>query len=322
MAYANMPDVSVCIVTWNNEKVIDECLVSLFQKSTKTTIEVILVDNNSNDLTVELVRKRHPLVKVLARKDNLGFARANNLGLSHARGSYVLFLNPDTIIHSEVLADAREKMDADPKLGVLGCRLISGDGTTQLTCASDFPTPWNTFCEGVFLHRFSKILPIFRFFSSRSLEHWDHLTQREVQTISGAFMFCRKCVLDEIGGFDPGFFMYGEDIDLGARIHKVGFKVWYDPTHVVTHYGGASSSSQPSAFSSVWQFRSNYRFIVKHQNVAKARVYRFAVLLVAAIRMMSFISMYPIVKLLGYTAEKHLVLNYDLFKQASRHITY
>jgi len=318
MACPDMPDVSVCIVTWNNEKVIDECLVSLFLNSSETAIEVILVDNNSSDRTVELVKKRHPSVKVLSPNVNLGFARANNLALSQARGSYVLFLNPDTVIHSQVLAYAKSKMDADPKLGVLGCRLLSSDGTTQLTCASDFPTPWNTFCEGVFLHRLSRILPIFRFFSSRSLEHWDHLTEKEVETISGAFMFCRKCVLDEIGGFDPGFFMYGEDIDLCARIRKAGFRVWYDPTHVVTHYGGTSSSGQPSAFSRIWQFKSNYRFIIRNKNLSAARRYQLAVLFVSGIRTVSFIILYPILLLLGFPAGKHVANNYSLFSHAAK----
>jgi GT2 family glycosyltransferase len=320
MAYSALPDISVCIVTWNNEKVIDECLVSLFLNSKETSFEVILVDNNSGDGTVELVQKRHPSVRVVSSKVNLGFARANNLALSQACGSYILFLNPDTVIHSQVLAYAKSKMDADPKLGVLGCRLILSDGATQLTCASDFPTAWNTFCEGLFLHRLVSILPIFPFFSSRSLEHWDHLTQKEVESISGAFMFCRKCVLDEIGGFDPGFFMYGEDIDLCARIRRAGYKVWYDPTHVVTHYGGASSSGQPSAFSTIWQFKSNYRFISRNINKSAARRYQLAVLLVSGIRTVTFIGLYPLLLLSGFPAGRLVANSYSMFSHAAKHV--
>lgn len=316
MTSTSMIDVSVCLVTWNNEIAIQNCLDSLLKYTIDVTYEVILVDNNSSDRTVEIVSKKYPFVRMYPQNRNLGFASANNIALRYASGRYVLFLNPDTELHSDVLAYFMDIMDNNPTIGIIGCRLVSKDGSIQLTCASAFPTAWNTLCEGLFLHRIARRLTWLSFFSSRSLDHWDHLTLREVETISGAFMFCRKSLLDKVGGFDSGYFMYGDDLDLCARIRAAGFKVLYDPAHIVTHYGGVSSLHQPSEFSRIWQFRSNYKFITKHSGVLEAKLYRLAVLAVSSFRIASFIVMYPFLSFLSFPAGKFILLNFSLLKEA------
>lgn len=308
------PDVSICMVTWNSRDQVDQCLASLYRYSYGVFFEILLVDNASDDGTVELVQSKYREVRVFPQSKNLGFARGNNLALTKATGRYVLFLNPDIVIHSNVLADFRDKMDEDPSLGALGCRLIFPNGETQLTCASNFPNPWNTLCELFLLHRIAKRIPYLSFLSSRSLEHWDHLSGRDIETLSGAFLFCRKAVIDRIGGFDPDYFMYGEDLDLCARIRAAGFRVCYDPTHTVTHYGGASSSRQPSEFSCLWQFRANSRFIDRNLGSLQATFYRFAFVMGMTTRLIMVLLFFPFLKLAGINSTKYLKIYYRVLK--------
>ncbi len=198
-------DVSIIIVSWNTQTLLDTCLGSIYRCTEGVRFEILVVDNGSLDDTVPMVRRRYPKVNLFEPSENLGFARANNLALQQALGRYTLFLNPDTELRSNVVAAFCQRLDEDPWIGLLGCRLVGVDEKTQLTCAATYPTPWNTLCTGLLLHRLAAKFPRLWLFSSRSLEHWDHLSARDVDCLSGAFLFGRSQLLRDLGGFDESY---------------------------------------------------------------------------------------------------------------------
>lgn len=267
------PDVSIIIVSWNTKDLLAACLGSIDRFTMGISYEIWIVDNGSADGTPAMLRERYPNVHLMVPGTNLGFARANNLALRCARGHYVLFLNPDTELRSNVLLDFTKRMDREQDIGVLGCRLVGPDGKTQLTCAAAYPTPWNALCEGLFLHRLAVGRPALKFLSSRSLEYWDHATEREVDCLSGAFLFCRRAALDKIGGFDEAYFMYGEDLDLCFRVKRDDWRVVYQPSHEVLHVGASSSRQTDSSFARVQQHRAARRLLNLHWG--RFRVFRY-----------------------------------------------
>lgn len=278
MTQPDLPDVSIIIVSWNSRKVLETCLASIRRHTKQVSYEILVVDNGSTDGTPELVRTNFPEVRLFLPGTNLGFARANNLALRESRGRHILFLNPDTELRSDVLSHFCRKMDRDAGLGLLGCLLLWPDGVPQYTCAATYPAPWNTLCEGFFLHRLARRFPTLGFLSSRSLEHWDHRSAREVDCLSGAFLFCRGSVARQLGGFDEGYFMYGEDLDFCRRVRLLGYRIEFDPTHTVIHYGGASAALRPDFRPRREQFRANLQFVSKHFGSGRARLFRWACL--------------------------------------------
>lgn len=274
-----------------------------------------MVDNGSSDGTPEMVKAKYPQVNLLEPGENLGFARANNLALRTSRGRHVLFLNPDTELQSDVISDFCKKMDGDASIGIMGCLLTKGDGSPQLTCAATFPGPWNNLCEGLFLHRLTKRFPRLWFFSSRSLEYWDHLAAREVDCISGAFMFCRGELVRSLEGFDEAYYMYGEDLDLCIRVLKKGYMIFFDPSHQVTHYGGESSSARPGFIPKREQYRANFRFLKKHFGNSRAQVFRLTFLLTTLVRLSTFGLIYSFVPSLREQARFHWKLNRALWQE-------
>lgn len=312
---AQLPDVSVIIVSWNTRDLLDACLASVFCYTHRVSLEVWVVDNGSSDGTPAVVRAKYPSVNLLEPGVNLGFARANNLALRASLGRHVLFLNPDTELHSDVVSAFCERLDRDQSIGLIGCLLTGRDGKPQLTCAATFPSPWNNLCHGLFLHRLAGRFPGLWFFSSRSLEHWDHRTPGEVDSISGAFMFCRGELVRKLGGFDEGYFMYGEDLDLCFRVRQSGFRIRYDPSHRVTHYGGASSSIRSDFLPRKEQYRANLMLLQKHWGKARAQAFRLTSLLVTLVRLLAAGVIYLVLPSRRATARYHWKVNRALWRE-------
>ena len=312
-----MTDVSIIIVSWNTRDLLDTCLASVYHQTGGISFEALVVDNGSSDGTPKMLRAKYPQVNLLEPGENLGFARGNNLALRLSKGRHVLFLNPDTELHSDVISDFCEKMDGDASIGMMGCLLTGGDGSPQLTCAATFPGPWNVLCEGLFLHRLVKRFPRLWFFSSRSLEHWDHLTAREVDCISGAFMFCRGELVRSLGGVDDTYFMYGEDLDLCYRVFKRGYKILFDPSHRVTHYGGESASARPGFMPRREQYRANLMFLKKNFGKTRARTFQVTSLFTTFIRLSTAGLVYLMFPTHRETARYHFKLNRALLQEVA-----
>lgn len=233
-------DVSVIIVNYNVKEFLRVALASVERafEFGKLEGEIFVVDNNSEDDSVEMVRKEFPNVKLHALKENLGFGRANNLAMREATGEYLLLLNPDTIVGEDTLRHMVEFMKAHPEAGLSGCKLLNADGSFQEVCRRGFPTPWASFTK---LFGLSKLFPHSRLFAQYHLSYLPVDEIYEVDAISGAFMFLSREAWLRTSGFDESYFMYAEDLDLCFRVKKSGLNVFYVPTTATVHFKGEST---------------------------------------------------------------------------------
>lgn len=257
-----LPDISIVIVNYNVKDYLLQCLDSIKRASKDITVEVIVVDNNSIDGSVEELQPKFNWVHWIALQENIGFGRANNVGMQHVRSNYLLYLNPDTIIAEDTLRVMVDYMNANADVGIAGCKVLNGDGSFQVACRRGLPTPWVSFCK---LFGLQGLFPQSKLFAGYNLTYKSIDETYEVDALIGAFMVGRTSVLKQIGGFDPQFFMYGEDIDLCYRIQKLGLKVMYVHTTSIIHYKG--ESTRRSSLNEVKVFYSAMHiFAAKHFN--------------------------------------------------------
>ena len=228
---------SIVIVNYNVKYFLEQCLLSVKAATVGMEAEVLVVDNNSSDGSVDYLRPKFPEVVFIENKDNPGFAKANNQAISQCTGEYVLVLNPDTIIGEEALRTLSFFMDEHPEAGGIGVKMLDGHGAFLLESKRSFPSPWVSFCK---LFGLSRLFPKSTLFSRYSLAYLNPNKQHQVDVLAGAFMLLRHEALDKVGLFDESFFMYGEDIDLSYRIALGGYKNYYIPERIL-HYKGEST---------------------------------------------------------------------------------
>jgi GT2 family glycosyltransferase len=233
-----MPDISIIIVNYNVKEFLLNSLESVFKAAQGLEIEVIVVDNASEDGSVEALQKNYPKVILIRNEENLGFGKANNIGLKKANGKYILLLNPDTIVREDTFVKMIAFFESHRDAGMAGCKVLNPDGTLQLACRRSFPGPWTSFTKVAGL---SSLFPKSKLFAKYNLTYLDENQTYEVDSISGSFMMFRKEVYEKVGGFDDRFFMYGEDLDLCYRVRKAGYKVYYFHETEIIHYKGEST---------------------------------------------------------------------------------
>jgi GT2 family glycosyltransferase len=229
---------SVIIVNYNVQYFLEQALLSVRKAAQKVPTEVFVVDNNSVDDSVQMVREKFPEVHLIANKENVGFSTANNQAIKIAKGEYVLLLNPDTIVREDTFEKTVAFMDAHADAGGLGVKMIDGKGNFLPESKRGFPSPEVAFYK---TFGFSKLFPKSKRFNKYHLGYLSEEETHEVDVLSGAFMMLRKTVLDEIGLLDEAFFMYGEDIDLSYRVVKAGYKNYYFADTTIIHYKGEST---------------------------------------------------------------------------------
>ncbi|MDR2577629.1 MAG: glycosyltransferase family 2 protein [Chitinispirillales bacterium] len=233
--------ISIVIVNYKVPHSLIEALDSLRLAKYYDRSEVIIVDNASKDSSREIITSKFEEVRWIQLKANIGFGKACNIGAEAAGGKYLLLLNPDAVVSADTLASVVEFMEARPSAGLMGPKILNPDGTLQLSCRRSIPTP------AVALYYFSGLSYLFpksRRFGSYHLTYMDEDETAQVEVISGSFMFMRRGLFNEIGGFDKRFFMYGEDIDLCYRIAGAGYEVWYYPETKIVHQKGKSSAKR------------------------------------------------------------------------------
>ncbi len=259
---------SVIIVNYNVEHFLEQCLISVKNAMKGIDGEVFVVDNNSIDGSVKMVREKFPEVKLIANKENVGFSRANNQAIKQAKGEYVLLLNPDTVVEDDTFKKVVEFMDKTPDAGALGVKMVDGAGNFLPESKRGLPTP-----EAAFYKMFgiSKLFPKSKRFSKYHLGYLDENEIHEVEILAGAFMLIRKKVLDEIGLLDESFFMYGEDIDLSYRIIKAGYKNYYFPKTRIIHYKGESTKKSSVNYVIVF-YKAMVIFAKKHFTQKNAKL--------------------------------------------------
>lgn len=230
-------DLSVVIVNYRVKYLLEQTLRSAEQAMQGMSGEVIVIDNLSGDDSISFSRKWHPAVRFIENQENVGFARANNQAIMQAQGEYTLILNPDTIITPQCLQEGIAWMKGHPRCGAIGARMMDGNGVFLPESKRAFPTPWVSFCK---IFGLSKLFPRSPWFAKYHLRYLSDRKPQCIDILSGAYMLCRTRVLQQLGGFDEDFFMYGEDIDLSYRIVKAGYENWFLPTPMV-HYKGEST---------------------------------------------------------------------------------
>ncbi len=226
-------ELSIVIVNWNSWEYIDKCLSSIRKHAADISLEIIVIDNNSSDNSVENIRKYYPYVKLIAERDNHGFPKANNIGFDIAKGKYILALNPDTEIKSFTLQKSIEFLDKNISYSCVGVKTLKENGKIQYHCARKFFTLKGALSSYLLL---DKMLPYIKFFDSPDMAYWDHKSSREVDMISGAYMMFRKSMYKKIGGFDTTIPMFYEDNEYCLRIWLSGYKIYYLAGYFVVRY--------------------------------------------------------------------------------------
>ncbi|MBI1804272.1 MAG: glycosyltransferase [Ignavibacteriae bacterium] len=229
---------SVIIINYNVRAFLESALVAVRKAMSGLEGEIFVVDNNSDDGSVEMVRHKFPDVHLIVNERNLGFAAANNIALRRCTGKYILLLNPDTLVQEDTFRVVADFMDKHPEVGLAGCKILNPDGTLQLPCRRSFPTPWVAFTKIIGL---SALFPRSSLFGKYNLTYCSPDQSYEVDAVSGSFMFLRHETYQAVGGLDEQFFMYGEDLDWCYRIKSAGRKVYYVHSTQIIHYKGQSA---------------------------------------------------------------------------------
>lgn len=232
-----MIDLSIIIVSYNTSDFLKECIESIRKNTNNFNYEIIVVDNNSSDDSVEIIKKKFPQVLVIESRENLGFSKANNLGVEKSKGRYVLFLNPDTVVYKDSLFGMVKFMDEHNEAGTATCKLLMPDGRLDDASHRGFPNPWNSLS---YFSGFSKLFPSSKLFGGYNLGFLDLSKTHEIDACAGAFMMVRRQAGEKIGWWDEDYFFYGEDLEFCFRLKENGWKIYFVPAFSVLHYKGVS----------------------------------------------------------------------------------
>jgi GT2 family glycosyltransferase len=264
---------SIVIVNYNVQYFLEQCLISIEKAIKNIPTEVFVVDNNSVDQSVEIVKQKFPWVKLIESNINLGFSKGNNLAINKCVGDYILLINPDTLVEEDTFEKCIEFMDNHPEAGGLGVKMMDGKGNFLPESKRSLPTPTVAFYK---IFGLSNLFPKSKKFGRYHLGHLNEDENHSIEILSGAFMWMRKKALDQVGILDEDFFMYGEDIDLSYRIIKGGWKNYYFSGTRIIHYKGESTKKSSVNYVFVF-YNAMIIFAKKHFNNKNALVFSFLI---------------------------------------------
>jgi len=260
---------SVVIVNYNVAYFLEQCLSSVYNSEVNFEFEVFVVDNNSVDNSLEMVKEKFPQVYLIANDFNAGFSKANNQAIRISKGEFVLLLNPDTLIQPDTLQKSVDFMENHPDAGGLGVMMVDGKGKFLPESKRGLPTPSAAFFK---MFGLSALFPHHPKLSAYHLGHLDKNQTHEIDVLSGAYMLMRKETLDKVGLLDESYFMYGEDIDLSYRIQLGGYKNYYLPETRIIHYKGESTKKDSLNYVFVF-YKAMIIFAKKHFSQRNARAF-------------------------------------------------
>lgn len=278
-----MKVISIVIVTWNCKKFAEECLDSLRAYSQDLQAEIVVVDNASRDGTPELVRDSYPGVTLIQNEDNLGFAKANNIGIRKTAGKYVCLVNPDVRVLDGCIEKMLAYMEKNPRIGLLGPRMLGADGKSYRSYMGA-PTLWRMFCRALAL---DVLFPRSELFGGFLMPYFKRDRIADVDVLNGWFLMTRREALNEVGLLDEKLFMYADDLDWSKRFHDAGWKVVYFPEAESLHYGGGTTAQAPVFFSLEMQ-RSNFQYWQKNYSRASELPYLVIVWIHQAVRLVGY----------------------------------
>lgn len=230
---------SVIILNYNVRFFLEQCVFSVQKALENIDGEIIVIDNNSSDVSCAMMKEKFPNVKLIENKDNSGFPKGNNIGVAEAKGDYLCILNPDTVVaedtFTKILSFCHSEVDSESKLGIIGCKLIDGTGNFLPESKRGVPTPWVAFTKIFGLYKVSN------FFGKYYAQHLTENQTGKVDILVGAFMILKRDLYNQVGGFDENCFMYSDDIDLSYMVLKSGNENYYFHETSVIHYKGEST---------------------------------------------------------------------------------
>lgn len=268
-----MVKLSVIIVNYNVKHFIEQCLFSVIKAGQNMQCEIFVVDNNSVDGSVGLIREKFPHITLIENKTNTGFSVANNQAIRIAKGEYILLLNPDTVVQEDTFDKTIAFMDEHPEAGGLGVKMLDGQGNFAPESKRGLPTPRVALYKMLGL---AKLFPHSKKFGAYHLSYLKEDEINEIDVMSGAFMLMRKEALNKTGFLDESFFMYGEDIDLSYRIKKAGYKNYYFPLTKIIHYKGESTKRSSLSYVIIF-YRAMAIFSKKHFSGSHAFWFNFLI---------------------------------------------
>jgi len=261
-------DLSICIVTWNSENDIAECLSSIEHAKKNLNIEVFVADNASSDNTAKIVSTSFPEIILIQNSKNYGFAKANNQAIRRSSGRYVLLLNPDTRVRKCTFKDAIDYMEVRSKIGIVGCAISNLDGSRQYSVRK-FPSLTSQILILCKLHNFFPSLPPLKKYFALD---FDYAKEQSVDQVMGAFMLIRRKCLEQVGLLDEKFWIWFEDVDYCKRAINLNWKVMYTPKFEIAH-------NQSQSFAKLWAVqeqrvfnKSLLYYIRKHRGNLSYRV--------------------------------------------------
>jgi GT2 family glycosyltransferase len=270
--------VTLSIVNTNNRELLRKCLDTIRDTVKRTTHEIIVVDNASDDGSVEMMHAQYQHVRVIRNPTREGYGNSHNHAIREARGKYILVLNEDMEMLRGAIDDIVERADEIRDLGVLGCRILNPDLSLQHSCFR-FPTLGQELFEAVF--PYTLVLGNSRFRSK--MYSWPHDTSRDVDIVLGCCMLLPRSAIERVGSFDPSFFVYSEEHDLCKRMKNAGLRVVFTPDAEMIHVGGQTSKRMSLRMALV-QLDSRMKFFRKHYGALQTSLFRFIVGLGASIR--------------------------------------
>lgn len=262
-------DLSIIIVNYNVKFFLEQCLYSVIKSLSGIQGEVIIVDNNSVDGSVQLLKEKFSEFTLIENSENAGFAKANNQGIKISNGRYVLLLNPDTVVQEDTFSKCLSFMEANPDAGALGVKMIDGKGRFLPESKRALPKPSIAFYK---MFGLSRLFPKSRKFGKYNLSYLSPDETNEIEILPGAYMFIRKAALEKTGLLDESFFMYGEDIDLSYRIIQNAYKNYYFPKTTIIHYKGESTKKGSLNYVIIF-YKAMLIFARKHFSKRKAWIF-------------------------------------------------
>ncbi len=264
---------SVIIVNYNVKYFLEQCLCSVMMAVKNMEAEIFVIDNNSTDGSETFFTGKFPAVNFIWNKENLGFGKANNQAIALAKGDYVLFLNPDTIVPEDCFENCLRFFQLNKDAGALGIHMIDGAGKFLKESKRAFPSPLTSLFK---LSGLTRLFPRSKLFAKYHLGHLSENENHEVDVLAGAFIMMPKNVLDKVTGFDEQFFMYGEDVDLSYRIQKSGYKNYYFAGSSIIHFKGESTKKGSLNYVRMF-YKAMSLFVKKHYSGTRAGLFNFLV---------------------------------------------
>jgi GT2 family glycosyltransferase len=252
------PVLSIIVISFNTREMTLACLASVYEQ-TETPFEVIVIDNASSDGSAEAIAAGFPQARLVAEAVNHGFAPAHDIAVPMAQTRWLLLLNPDTVVLDRALDKLLLFAQHMPQAGIWGGRTVFADGQLNPTSCWGRMTLWSTFCRTMGL---SGLFPRSDLFNSEAIGGWLRDTEREVDIVTGCLFLVRRETWDMLGGFDPTFTMYGEEVDLCLRARAIGLRPHITPDATIIHYGAASDTVRPDKM--VRLMRAKVELINRH----------------------------------------------------------